>query len=273
MSEIGKKVSIASTSIIGNNVILRDGVIIEDNVTIGDNCYIDYNTIIKQNVSIGSDSFIGANSILGEVLMDFFDDYTEKSHPLVIGEHALIRSGAILYGDSQIGSHFQAGHRVTIREKTKMGSHVTLGTLSDIQGDCIIGDYVHMHSNVHVGMKTTLKDYVWVFPYVVFTNDPTPPSETLSGVTVEKFAVVCTGTVVLPGVHIGQDALIGAGTNLTKDVPEMSIVVGNPGKVIGSVTKIKNEKGEQVYPWRYSFDRGMPWKGCDYDTYIASKMN
>ena len=118
-----------------------------------------------------------------------------------------------------------------------------------------------------------VKDYVWVFPYVVFTNDPTPPSETLSGVTVEKFAVVCTGTVVLPGVHIGQDALIGAGTNLTKDVPEMSIVVGNPGKVIGSVTKIKNEKGEQVYPWRYSFDRGMPWKGCDYDTYIASKMN
>lgn len=272
MSNIEKNVYVAPTAEIGKNVTLRSGVIIEDHVVIGDNCYIDYNTIIKENVTLGHDSFIGANSILGEFLYDFFGNNKNKRHPLTIGAYALIRSGAIIYGDTEIGECFQAGHRVTIREKTYMGSHVTLGTLSDIQGDCYIGNYVHMHSNVHVGMKTVLNNYVWVFPYVVFTNDPTPPSETLKGVVVEEFAVVCTGTVVLPGVHIGSDALIGAGTNLTKDVPEMSIAVGNPGKVIGAVTKIKNENGEQVYPWRYSFKRGMPWKNSDYDSYIAKQM-
>lgn len=269
MSNIGKNVTIAATARIGENVTLRDGVIIEDHVVVGDNCYIDYNTIIKENVTLGANSFVGANSILGEFLQDFFDGNVNKKHPLTIGEHALIRSGAIIYGDTEIGPYFQAGHRVTIREKTHMGEHVILGTLSDVQGDCQIGNYVHMHSNVHIGMKATLKDFVWIYPYVVLTNDPTPPSETLDGVTVEKFAVVCTGTVVLPGLHIGQDALIGAGTTLTKDVPDMTIMVGNPGRPVGNVTKIRNDKGEQVYPWRYSFKRGMPWKDSDYDHYIA----
>ena len=144
---------------------------------------------------------------------------------------------------------------MTIREKAHIGSHTSLGTLSDVQGDCHIGNYVHLHSNVHIGMKTTLKDYVWIFPYVVFTNDPTPPSEVLLGATAEEFAVVCTGTVVLPGVHIGQDELVGAGTNLTKDVPDESIVVGNPGKVIGNVKKfitareIRSIRGDIPLSW------------------------
>lgn len=267
---IASDVKIAKSAKIGKNVEIRDGVIIEDNVTIGDNCYIDYRAIIKENVTIGEHSFVGAQCILGEFLYDFYDGYTNKKHPLCIGRNALIRSGSIIYGDTSIGDCFQGGHRVTIREKTRMGDHVTLGTLSDVQGDCEIGNYVHMHSNVHIGMKTTLKDYVWVFPYVVFTNDPTPPSEVLRGATAEQFAVVCTGTVVLPGVHIGQDALIGAGTNLTKDAPDACVVVGNPGRVVGPVTKIHDENGNQVYPWRYSFKRGMPWKDSDYDSYIAA---
>lgn len=270
MKNIANNVTIADSARIGENVTIRDGVIIEDNVVIGDNCYIDYAAVIKENVTLGANSFVGAQCILGEFLYDFFGDYKNKAHLLVIGEHALLRSGSILYGDSQIGDYFQTGHRVTIREKAKIGNHVNLGTLSDVQGDCVIGNYVHMHSNVHIGMKTLLKDYVWVFPYVVFTNDPTPPSEVLLGATAEEFAVICTGTVVLPGVHIGKDALIGAGTNLTKDAPDASVVVGNPGHVIGNVTKIKDKDGHQVYPWRYSFKRGMPWKESDYDNYIAS---
>lgn len=270
MNHISPAALIAETVQLGNNVIICDGVIIEDNVIIGDDCYIDYHTIIRENVTVGSGSFIGAQCVLGELLYDFFSDRTNKKHPLTIGAHALLRSGSILYGGSVIGESFQTGHRVTIRENTHIGNHVNLGTLSDIQGDCQIGNYVHMHSNVHIGMKTTLKDYVWVFPYVVFTNDPTPPSETLRGATVDEFAVICTGTVVLPGVHIGKDALIGAGTTLTKEVAEQDIVIGNPGKVVGKVTKIQNEEGQQVYPWRYSFKRGMPWRDSDYDTFIQS---
>lgn len=256
---------ISKSAKIGKNVTIKEGVIIEDNVEIGDDCYLDYNVIVKENVKLGSHSFVGANTILGEILYDFFEDRVNKKHLLTIGKNALIRSGSILYGGSVIGDSFSTGHRVTIREKTIIGEHVNVGTLSDIQGDCQIGNYVHLHSNVHVGMKTNIKDYAWVFPYVIFTNDPTPPSEVLLGTTVEPFAVICTGSVILPGMIIGKDALVAAGTNVTKNVPDCAVVRGNPGKIVGNVMDLKNKDGKKVYPWRYTFDRGMPWKGVPYE--------
>lgn len=116
-------------------------------------------------------SRIGPQCILGETSTM----RPEESKPLVIGESALLRSGTVIYADSEIGPDFQTGHRVTIRENTKIGSHVRIGTLSDIQGYCSLGNYVHLHSNVHVGQKSIVGDYVWIFPYVILTNDPTPP--------------------------------------------------------------------------------------------------
>ena len=265
--------TISKRAKIGKNVIIKEGVIIEDNVTIGANSYIDYNAIIKSNVEIGENSFIGANCILGEYLADFMPDFNEKVHFLKIGKNAIIRSGCIIYGDTVIGNDFGTGHRVTIRENTQIGNYTNIGTLSDIQGNCRIGNYVHMHSNVHIGMKSEIKDFVWLFPYVILTNDPTPPSEKLLGVKIDEFAVVCARSIVLPGVHINKDALIGAGTVLTKNAEESSIVLGNPGRNVGKVEKIKDSSGKKIYPWRYTFDRGMPWKKKGYDEWKRTKDN
>ena len=256
---------------ISKSAIIREGVKIGKNVIIEDNVFIDYDTIIRDNVHIKAGTTVGARCILGEYLMDFYADRENKVHPLVIGANSLIRSETIIYGDTVIGDNFQSGHRVTIREKANIGHHVRIGTLSDIQGDCQIGNYVNMHSNVHIGQKSTIKDYVWIFPYVILTNDPTPPSETLLGVTIDEFAIVATGTVVLPGCHIGKDALVGAGAIVTKDVGEMKVVVGNPAKEISDVTKICDKKtGRAIYPWRYTFDRGMPWRDIGYDQWITN---
>jgi len=256
---------------IGKNVTIKEGVIIGENVIIEDEVYIDYGCIIRDNVHIKKCSFIGVRSILGEYLMDFYKDKCNKVHPLIIGENALIRTESVIYGDTVIGDNFQCGHRITIRENTKIGDFVRVGTLSDIQGDCNIGNYVSMHSNVHIGQKTIIKDYVWIFPYVVLTNDPTPPSDELLGVTIESFAIVSTGSILLPGVTIHEDALVGAGAIVTKDVAKEMVAVGNPAKEICSVKKIKNKfTGEAVYPWRYSFKRGMPWETFGYETWYNS---
>lgn len=262
---------IHSSTKIGQYVTIKEGVIIGENVTIEDDVFIDYNCIIRDNVHIKKGCFIGARSILGEYLMDFYGDRTNKIHPLVIGENALIRTENVIYGDTVIGEKFQSGHKVTIRENTKIGNNVRVGTLSDIQGYCEIGNYVSMHSNVHIGQKSLIKDYVWIFPYVVLTNDPTPPSDELVGVTIESFALISTGSVVLPGVHIDKDVLVGAGAIVTKNVAKETVVVGNPAKEICSVKKIKNKlTGEPVYPWRYTFKKGMPWEESDYDAWYNS---
>lgn len=271
-NSIAKSAIIEENVIIGKNVkigektVIRMGSIIGDNIDIGDKTYIDFNVIIRDNVKIGINSFVGARSILGEYLADFTVKRESAQHILNIGDNAVIRSDTIIYGDNEIGDHFQTGHRVTIRENSQIGSHVRVGTLSDIQGYCEIGNYVNMHSNVHIGNESKIKDYVWIFPYVILTNDPNPPSENMCGVTVEEFAVIATGTVVLPGIIIGRESLVGAGAVVTRNVLPEKVVVGNPAKEIGSADKIKDRvTGEQVYPWKYSFDRGMPWEGIGYE--------
>ncbi len=265
-SGIADNVIIGENVQIGKNVTIKDGVVLEDNIVIGENVYVDYGTIIHSNVTIDSDTTIGARCILGEYVVDFYDDRVNKEHPLHIGKNSLIRSETIIYGDNDFGDYLQTGHRVTIREHAKIGSHVRIGTLSDIQGYCEIGNYVQMHSNVHIGQESVIKDYVMIFPYVVLTNDPYPPSRPLHGVTIEEFAVICTGTVLLPGVTVKKDALVGAGAIVSKDVELEKIAVGNPAKMIGNVSKIRNkDTGEQVYPWRYTYETGMPWEGIGYD--------
>lgn len=258
--------------IVGTNVHIGANVIIEDNVTIGDDSYIDSNTIIRANVKLGKNAFVGSNCIIGEYMMDFCQDKKEHAHILSIGDDALIRSGSIIYAGSDIGSNFQTGHQVTIREKSVIGNHVSVGTLSDIQGNCNIGNYVRLHSNVHIGQMSKIDDYVWIFPYVVLTNDPTPPSDELLGVHVHSFAVIATSAVVLPGVDIAADTLVAAGAIVTKNVSRYSVVGGNPAKCISDIRNIKNKTtGENVYPWRYHFDRTMPWENIGYENWLIEQ--
>ena len=256
---------------VGKNVSIGHNCIIEDNVILGNDTYVDSNTIIRSGVTLGDNSTVGSNCIIGEYLMDFYTDRKYHAHSLTIGQEALIRSGSIIYSDSIIGDHFQTGHQVTIREKSEIGNHVSIGTLSDIQGNCRIGNYVRLHSNVHIGQLSQIDDYVWIFPYVILTNDPTPPSEDFVGVTVNSFAIIATGAIIMPGIIIGQDSLIGAGAIVTKPVTEYSVVAGNPAKQISDVRKVYNKiTGEPVYPWRYHFKRSMPWEESDFNKWYNS---
>lgn len=267
----GEHCIIADNVQFGSNVSIGHNCIIEENVIIGDNTFIDSNTVIRSGVTIGEGSFIGSNCIIGEYWMDFCLDRQHHEHPLTIGKKALIRSGSIIYAGSTIGDNFQTGHQVTIREKAVIGNNVSIGTLSDIQGNCKIGNYVRLHSNVHIGQLSEIDDFVWIFPYVVLTNDPTPPSENFVGVHVHSFAIVATGSVIMPGLDIGQDSLIGAGAIVTKSVEPYAVAVGNPAKPISDVRKVKNKiTGEPVYPWRDHFSNYMPWDGIGFDAWYAS---
>ena len=244
--------------------------LIGDGVSLGENVVIGARSIIYDNVVIGDNCRIGADVILGEPSAGIYHDADSyQNPPLVIGKSSIIRSGSILYAGSTFGDRLETGHRVTIREGTKAGINLRVGTLSDIQGDCEIGNYVRFHSNVHVGQKSVIGNYVWIFPYVVLTNDPHPPSDLMLGVVVEDYAVIATMSVVLPGVVIGKDALVGAGSIVNRRVDSESVVTGNPAKKVCSVRDIKSKlDGSQVYPWRYGFDRGMPWEGKGFDGWV-----
>lgn len=251
---------------------IHPSALIGDNVKIGGRVSIGPGSVVYDNVEIGDDCVIGAHVILGEPTAKIYSEPENYSNPrLRIGCGAKIRSGSILYAGSTFGQRLETGHRVTIREGTKAGINFRVGTLSDIQGNCEFGDYVRLHSNVHIGQKSSIRNYVWIFPYVVLTNDPHPPSDCMIGCTIEDFAVVATMSVILPGVRVGKDALVGAGSIVGRDVGEEDVVAGNPAKRVASVRDIKSRKdGGEVYPWRFHFDREMPWEGLGFDRWADS---
>ena len=172
--------------------------IVSEEAVLGQRVTVGAFAVVNAGVTLGDDAVVGTHCVLGEPPTDFYLSSSYTHTELNVGERSRIRSGSILYSGSDIGSDFETGHRVTIREGTQIGHHTRVGTLSDIQGDCRIGNYVRLHSNVHIGQKSRVNDFVWIFPYSVLTNDPQPPSYSLLGVTVEEFAVIATMVVVLP---------------------------------------------------------------------------
>jgi len=257
--------NIDKTAKIGHNCTISENVIIEENVTIGHNCIINENVTIKKNTKIGNDC------IIGEYLRDYFiynENYNYNNPITIIGENSIIRSKTIIYSDNILGDSLETGHSVTIREKSDIGNNVRIGTLCDIQGFCKIGNYVRMHSNVHIGQESRVGNFVWIFPYTVLTNDPTPPSNKLFGVEIEDYAVIATGTIVLPNVKIGKNSFIGAKSLVNKNVEDNSIYAGNPFKFICKITEFKNKfTGKYNYPWMYNFDRGMPWENIGFENW------
>ena len=107
--------------------------------------------------------------------------------------------------------------------------------------------------------------------YVVLTNDPTPPSTDFVGVHIHSFAIVATGAIVMPGLDLGQDCLIGAGAIVTKSVKPYAVAVGNPARTISDVRDVRNKiTGKPVYPWREHFSRYMPWEGMSFEEWYTA---
>ena len=232
--------------------------VVHPDAELGDDVEIGPFTIIHSNVQIGNRVAIGSFCEIGVSTPLAHGDRLE------IGSDSIIRSHSVFYESSKFGDRLMTGHRVTVRENTLAGINLQIGTLCDLQGDLTIGDYVRFHSNVHVGKASQIGNFVWIFPYVVLTNDPTPPSETLDGVIIEDFAVIATMAVLLPGVRVGAHALVAAGACVGRDVPNSSIVAGVPGKILGATSKIKR-RGMDIaaYPWPTHFRRGYPKEVLD----------
>lgn len=234
--------------------MIHPTAIISPKCRIGQGVSVGPYTIIHDNVQLGDNCFIGSHCEIG------VPSPRAEGRALVIGDGANIRSHSVFYEGSNLGKALTTGHRVTVREGTVAGEGFQIGTLGDIQGDCHIGNHVRFHSNVHIGQHSKIGNYVWIFPYVVLTNDPHPPSHVMSGVVLEDYVAVATMSVILPGVTVRQGALVGAHSSVNRDVPPDTLVAGVPAKAICRTEEIllKDGQGHPAYPWRRHFHRGYP---------------
>ncbi len=194
---------------------------------------------IYNNVTLGNNVIIEEFCVIGKPPKGLEDGELET----IIGENSTIRSGTVIYAGNKIGNNFQTGHNCVIREENQIGDNVSIGTLSCIEHHIIIENGARIHSQVFIPEFSHLEENSWIGPNVVITNARYPKSrnvkENLKGAKIEKNAKIGANSTLLPGITIKESALVGAGSVVTKDVPENTIVAGNPAKKIRLIEETK----------------------------------
>jgi acetyltransferase-like isoleucine patch superfamily enzyme len=157
----------------------------------------------------------------------------------VIGDNAIIRSHTVIYAGNTIGKNFQTGNKANIRELNVIGDDVSIGTLTIVEHHVTIENNVRIHSQAFIPEFSLLKRDCWIGPNVVITNAKFPKSPNvkneLKGAIIHENAKIGANSTILPGIEIGRNALVGAGSVVSKSVNENDIVAGNPAKLLRKV--------------------------------------
>lgn len=136
----------------------------------------------------------------------------------------------------EIGDGTRIWQFVVILEGAKIGKNCNVCAHTLIEGDVVIGDNVTVKSGVYIWEGTRIEDDVFLGPNATLTNDMMPRSKeyplSFSGITLKKGCSVGANATILPGITIGEYAMVGAGSVVTKNVPSKAVVVGNPAKII-----------------------------------------
>ena len=164
----------------------------------------------------------------------------EPLPPAELGDGTVVSTGAIVFAGTRIGARVILGDQSCVRERVTIGDDVVVGRGSLIENDTTVGALTKIQANAYITAYSTLEERVFVAPCVVTTNDDfmgrTERRHALvAGPTIRRGARVGGGAVLCPGVEIGEEAFVGAGAVVTKDVPPRTVVVGNPARVLREV--------------------------------------
>jgi acetyltransferase-like isoleucine patch superfamily enzyme len=164
----------------------------------------------------------------------------EPLPPTSIGDGTIVSTGAVVFAGTRIGARAVLGDQSCVRERVSVGDDVVIGRGSLVENDTTIGSLTKIQADAYITAHSTLEENVFVAPRVVTTNDNymgrTERRHALRrGPTIRRGARVGGGAILLPGVEIGEEAFVGAGAVVTKDVPPRKLVVGSPARVLRDV--------------------------------------
>ena len=232
-----------------------NNVIIEDNVIIGHYCYFGYNVVIRNGTIIGNNVRIDDNTVIGKLPMKAsLSTLKEEANltPTTIGNNCLIGANSIIYIGANIAHDVMIADLASIRENTDIGEYTIIGRGVTIENYVSIGKRCKLESNCYITAHSHLYDYVFIAPGVLTSNDNYlgRTEERLihiQGVTVKRGGRIGAGAVILPGKIIGEDALVAAGSVVTKDVPARKVVMGMPAKVVRDVPEEQLIENQEFY--------------------------
>ncbi len=160
--------------------------------------------------------------------------------PTEIGDGTIVSTGAIVFAGSKIGARVILGDQSCVRERVEIGDDVVLGRGSLIENDTVVGAMTKIQADAYITAYSTLEEHVFIAPCVVTTNDnfmgrTERRHGLVKGPTIRRGARVGGGAILCPAIEVGEEAFVGAGAVVTKDVPARMLVVGNPARVLRAV--------------------------------------
>lgn len=210
---VGDDVVIGEGAVIGANVVLCDGTTLEPG------CEIDHGAVIGKPPRLGPHSA-------------WPKDIPQAA---VIGAGAAVGCSAVVCAGARIGPRAVVADGALIREGALIGAESVVGHASSVGRGAVIGERVRIMSKCGISPATRIEDDVFIASFVVTVDDPTggrrrgEPME----VVLHRGCRIGAGAVILPGVEIGEDALVGAGAIVSRSVPPRMLVRGQPARVTG----------------------------------------
>jgi acetyltransferase-like isoleucine patch superfamily enzyme len=216
-------------------LLLGEGVVVPADASIGGNVVIHDGTALGSGVQVQDGAVLGKPPAFGARSKAA----REAPPPLVVGEGAVICAGAVVLAGAAIGPGVVIGDQVYVRERVAVGRESVIGRGCSVENDVVIGARVRVQTGAYITAFSELEDDVFVAPMVVTTNDMTAgrrgPGIPLRGPRLRRACRVGGGAVLLPGVEIGAEAFVGAGSVVTRDVAPRSLVVGSPARHVREV--------------------------------------
>jgi acetyltransferase-like isoleucine patch superfamily enzyme len=193
-------------------------------------------TVLGEGVRVLENAVVGKQPALGP-------RSTAKRDPLPpaeIGDGTVVSTGAIVFAGARVGAACILGDQSCVRERVSIADDVVVGRGSLVENDTTIGSGTRIQAEAYITAYSTLEEDVFIAPCVVTTNDnfmgrTEKRLELLKGPTVRRGARVGGGAILCPGVEVGEEAFVGAGAVVTKDVPPRMVVVGSPARAIREV--------------------------------------
>jgi UDP-2-acetamido-3-amino-2,3-dideoxy-glucuronate N-acetyltransferase len=229
---------IDASATLGDGTTLGEGCVIGPGVRTGARCRIGHHVVIHEGTVIGNDVRIDDHATLGKSPMRAANSATTKEQelpPLTVGDLCIVGTGVVLYRGAAIDPKVLMADLCTVRENVTIGRGTIVGRGVTVENFCSVGRYCKLESECYITAYSTLEDRVFVAPGVVTSNDnyvgrTAERFKHFKGVTVKKGGRIGAGSVILPGIVIGEDGLVAAGSVVTRDVPPRTIVMGSPAK-------------------------------------------
>ena len=216
-------------------LLLGPGVQVPAAAEIGGNVTIHAGTEIGNGVQVEDGAVLGKPPALGARSRAARD----QPPPLVLEDGAIVCAKAVVLAGARLCEGAIVGDQAHVRERAVVGPGSVVGRGSAVDNDVVIGARVRIQTGCYITAFSEIEDDVFVAPGVTTTNDNTmgrrqedPP---LRGARLRRACRVGAGAVLLPGVEIGEEAFVAAGSLVTRDVPPRAVVLGSPARRLRDV--------------------------------------